>query len=247
MSLWGDSSVSALNDFKIFNIESNIYIYNFSLPFCLPRTKSHLRIGPHNYNVISIIIGALLGDAFAEKHGNGTRICFQQEHTNSAYLLWFHHYLSELGYCNPIKPKIQSRLGKKGKLIHILRFKTYTYSSFNWIHESFYNNSSKIVPTDYLIEEFLSPLSLSVWIQDDGCKSGSGLKLSTNSFSYEEVLFLSDILRKKYNLKVSVQKSGVLNQYVLYISKFSMENLVIIIKPFLHPSMYYKLNVNIKN
>ena len=75
---------------------------------------------------------------------------------------------------------------------------------------------------------------------------GSGLKIATNNFSYEEVLFLADILRKKYNLKVSVLKSGVLSQYVLYISKSSMNNLIEIVKPYFHPSMYYKLNGYIK-
>ena len=251
MSLWG-KIYYASNDLNLFNIESNIYICNLILPFCSPKTKSNLRIGPHNYNVLSILIGSLLGDASAEKHGNGTRFCFQQEHTNSGYLLWFHNYLSELGYCNKTIPEIKTRIGKQGKLIYILRFKTYTYASFNWIYETFYTkefqSNKKILPLNNpsVLEDYLNPLALSVWIQDDGGKSGSGLKIATNNFSYEEVLFLADILRKKYNLKVSVLKSGVLSQYVLYISKSSMNNLIEIVKPYFHPSMYYKLNGNIK-
>jgi hypothetical protein len=43
-------------------------------------------------------------------------------------------------------------------------------------------------------------------------------------------------------LKVSVVKAGALNQYNLYISKKSMKDLAEIIKPYIHPSMYYKLN-----
>ena len=251
MSLWG-KIYYASNDLNLFNIESNIYICNFILPFSSPKTKSNLRIGPHNYNVLSILIGSLLGDASAEKHGNGTRFCFQQEHTNSGYLLWFHNYLSELGYCNKTIPEIKTRIGKQGKLRYILRFKTYTYASFNWIYETFYTkefqSNKKILPLNNpsVLEDYLNPLALSVWIQDDGGKSGSGLKIATNNFSYEEVLFLADILRKKYNLKVSVIKSGVLSQYVLYISKSSMNNLIEIVKPYFHPSMYYKLNGNIK-
>ena len=115
MSLWG-KNFYASNDFNLFNVESNIYFGNLILPFCSPKTKSNLRIGPHNFNVICILIGSLLGDASAEKHGNGTRFCFQQEHTNSGYLLWFHNYLSELGYCNKTIPEIKTRVGKQGKL-----------------------------------------------------------------------------------------------------------------------------------
>ena len=104
------------------------------MPFNLPRTRATKRIGPHSFEILSILIGSLLGDASAEKHGKGTRICFQQEHSNNAYLLWFHKYVSELGYCNIIdstKPKIQTRLGKGGKVRQFSRFKTFTYSSFN--------------------------------------------------------------------------------------------------------------------
>ena len=77
---------------------------------------------------------------------------------------------------------------------------------------------------------------------DDGGKSSSGLKIATNNFSLDEVENLANILRKKYNLKTSVIKTGALNQYNIYISKTSMKDLVEIIKPYFQTSMYYKLN-----
>jgi len=238
MSFWGE--FSAPNDLNFKNINSNILIYNSILAFIAPKTKSVNRIGPHDYNVLSILIGSLLGDSYAERHGNGTRFCFQQEHLHNSYLLWFHNYLNELGYCNSTIPKIATRLGKNGKLRYLSRFKTYTFSSFNWIHESFYKDGIKVIPEN--IGEYLSPLALAVWIQDDGGKVSSGLKIATNSFTYDEVNFLAKILREKYNLKISVVKAGALNQYNLYISKSSMKNLAEIIKPYLHSTMYYKLN-----
>ena len=130
MSLWG-KNFYASNDFNLFNVESNIYFGNLISPFCSPKTKSNLRIGPHNFNVICILIGSLLGDASAEKHGNGTRFCFQQEASHNAYLIWLHNYISELGYCKKEIPKITTRLGLHGKLRKILRFKTFTYSNLN--------------------------------------------------------------------------------------------------------------------
>jgi ubiquinol-cytochrome c reductase cytochrome b subunit len=59
---------------------------NILLPFNLPKIKSLNRIGPHNYEILTIIFGSLLGDAHAEKHGNGTRICFYQESSHKNYL-----------------------------------------------------------------------------------------------------------------------------------------------------------------
>ena len=54
--------------------------------------------------------------------------------------------------------------------------------------------------------------------------------------------YLSTLLINKYGFKVSVISAGKINQYNLYVSKNSMKKLSQIIKPYLHPSMYYKLN-----
>lgn len=210
------------------------------MPFISPKTRSDKRIGPHDYNILCILKGSILGDAYAERHGNGVRVCFQQEHTNSHYLIWFHKYLSDLGYCNSVQPKLLTRLGVGGKLRYVLRFKTFTFSSFNFLYEEFYKEGVKIVPAN--IGDFLSPLALAVWISDDGSRLNSGLKLCTNSFLYKDVEFLCEVLRNKYNLKASIQKTGVIGQYHIYISKYSMKNLADIVKPHLHSSMYYKLN-----
>ena len=248
MSLWGKINFCALHDNKILNIESNLLIYNSIIPILTKegiiksKIKSTQRIGPHNYEIFSILMGSLLGDAYAERHGNGTRICFQQEEFNSSYLLWFHEYLSERGYCNKTKPKITNRIGNNGKIRYLSRFKTYTYSSFNWIHENFYKENKKVVPQN--ISEYLSPLALAVWIQDDGSRISSGLKIATNNFTLEEVIFLAEVLKEKYQFKISIQKAGdaEVNQYILYFSKNSMNKLVETIKPYMHNSMYYKLN-----
>ena len=184
-------------------------------------------------------MGSLLGDAYAEKHGNGTRICFQQEHFNFQYLMWFHSYLSKFGYCSETKPKVTTRLGKGGKLRYISRFKTYTYTSFNWIHELWYKNNIKQVPAN--IAEYLTPLALAIWIMDDGCKVGKGLKFSTNSFSYNECLNLVKALNDNFNLKASVQSAGSNDQYVIYIWKESMNDLRNIVSPYIIPEMKYKI------
>ena len=211
----------------------------------LTRMRASSRIGPHNKNVISIIFGTLLGDGYAEYRNNGTRIAFYQEGKHLSYILWLHKILSNLGYCNPISPKIQTRLGKKGIVRKIVRFKTWTYSSLNWIWELWYVNGCKTLPSN--VGEYLDPLALAIWIMDDGCRAGLGLKLSTNSFSYSDCLLLVKVLYDNFNLKASVQSAGApaansLNpQYVIYIWKESMPLLCKIVEPYVHSSMKYKL------
>lgn len=106
--------------------------------------------------------------------------------------------------------------------------------------DMFYLEDRKIIPIN--ISEYLSPLALAIWIQDAGGKVSSGLKISTNSFTYEEVKFLAEQLKDKYKFKVTVNKAAGLNQYELYFSKNSMSDLSKVVKPYMHPSMYYKLN-----
>lgn len=136
----------------------------------------------------------------AEKRNNGTRIHFCQEGKNkegapspNIYLLFGK---TSVGYCTPIEPEIQTRKGVGNNTRFIIRFKTFTYTSFNWIHDSFYVNGVKIVPR--IIADYLSPLALAIWIMDDGSKVGSVLKICTNSFTYDDCVFLCMVLQQKY-------------------------------------------------
>jgi ubiquinol-cytochrome c reductase cytochrome b subunit len=152
--------------------------------------------------------------------------------------MWFHKFLAERGYCSPQRPRLLTRIGKKGKMRFYYRIRTWTFSSFNWIGEAFYFNGTKIVPC--CIGDFLTPLALAVWIMDDGGAVSAGMKLSTHAFTFEEVAFLCKILQSKYGLKAQPNPDGY--QYVIYISKASMADLSKIVKSHMIPSMHYKLN-----
>jgi hypothetical protein len=99
------------------------YLNNYSK---VSRLKGIYRIGPHNKDVISIIFGSLLGDAYGEQRlfRLGTRFSFYQEASHVKYLMFLHKLFSELGYCNSKLPVITTRLGNKGKLRKVARFQT---------------------------------------------------------------------------------------------------------------------------
>lgn len=207
----------------------------------LTRIRANKRIGPHNKNILNILFGSLLGDCHAEfRHkGNGTRFCFYQENSHVAYLLWLHNLLSELDYCHSKLPEINTRLGTKGIVRKIIRFKTWTYSSLNWVHDLWYINNIKVVPAT--IGDYLDPLALAIWIMDDGGKMGTGLKLCTNSFTYSDCILLVRVLHDNFNLKSTIHSAGVTEQYIIYIWKESMPLLRQIVLPYVHPSMKYKI------
>lgn len=156
--------------------------YAFCIPFILPRTKARLRIGPHNQDVLALIFGSLLGDGTAEKlPGGGTRIRFFQESTHSDYLLWLHSFLSSRGYCTSIIPKLLSRSGLNGSIRFYMRFSTFSFTSFNWLHTVFYPNGYKVIPRN--LPDYFTPLSLAVLVMDDGTKCSSGLRFCLQSFT----------------------------------------------------------------
>ena len=202
-------------------------------------------IGPHNIDIISMIIGSTLGDTHLEKikNGIGTRIIFEKSSDNVEYLMWFHNYLASRNYNSNIKPKFKIIIRKKGKVYHKFRINSYTFSNFNWIHEMFYklieNKYIKIVPLN--IEEYLTPLALAIWFMDDGSSINRGAKITINCFTLEEVNFLCKVLENKYNIIATPNKCNKDKSYIIYIHVNSMKLFTNIIKPYLLPSLYYKL------
>jgi hypothetical protein len=77
---------------------------------------------------------------------------------------------------------------------------------------------------------------------DDGSKLGKGAKIATNCFSLDDLKFLCLLLKDKYNLNVNIHSDGVRGK-TLYIKSTSMATFSIIVKPYILPSMYYKLGI----
>jgi LAGLIDADG DNA endonuclease family. len=149
--------------------------------------------------------------------------------------------ISIRGYCNDVKPVITTRLIKAGKIRKRVRFSTWTYTSFNWIHDIWYDNHLKRIPS--CISTYLTPLALAIWIMDDGAKVSEGLKLCTNSYTYSDCLLLVRVLKDNFLLKASVQSAGnkTKNQYIIYIWKESMPLLRSIVSPYVISEMKYKI------
>jgi hypothetical protein len=78
-------------------------------------------------------------------------------------------------------------------------------------------------------------------MQDESRGTSKGLYLCTDSFTHEDVKRLSQYLINKYDIKCSIHKSG--KNYRIYILVISIETVKILILPFMHKTMTYKLGV----
>lgn len=228
----------------------NNFILGKMLPFNKARTKALERIGPHNKQILDLIICGLLGDFWGEKiksqKSNSVRFNIEQSISNSSYI----HYLTllfyEFGYCARPVPTLVPNYEKLSRNRFNYRLSLFTFSNLVWIYDSFYlnngieGNTHKKVPK--FIFEYLSPMGLCHWIMQAGSvPKGQGINLATNSFTYADCLFLASILASKYNLKTSVVKTGFPNQWRIAIWKESMSLLTKIITPYLIPEMVYKI------
>lgn len=199
------------------------------------------RIGPHDNDVISVIVGSLLGDGYANRRsGEGVRICFRQSCKNKEYLFWLYNFFYSKGYASNLQPREYTRkikrkhcLGKvsfaceassfiRSNEVSVYKgyeFNTFTFRSFNWIYQLFYKKGIKVI--SFQIENYLTPLALAVWIMDDGCWVNSGVRIATNCFTFSEIL--NDILKNKYKLDTTIQSIWVLpnnkDRYSIYIKK----------------------------
>ncbi len=221
---------------KLLYIKSSILLNKFVLSFNIPNTRAIKRIGPHHEDIISFLVGGLLGDVHAERNMNGgVRFRYKQSVGHKEYILFLYYYLLSRGYCNNNLPLIKAHKG-----FEFYRFDTYSYTSLLWLYKDFYNNKKvKVVPLN--IEKLLTPLALAIWIMDDGGAHGSGLRIHTQSFTIKEVEILINALKQKFNLICTRHKMG--NKYIIYINSKSINHLRSLVLPHICSSILYKLGL----
>jgi len=228
-----------LNKYKSLYEKNSFYRYFHVL------VKAKRRIGPHDKDVISVIIGSLLGDSYGSKrYVEGTRFCFRQSIIHKEYIFWLYSFFNNRGYCSNLEPRLYTRYIKKirvEKKYYGYEFNTYTFRSFDWIYKMFYKKGKKRVHSN--VSEYLTPLALAIWISDDGCWTKSGIRIACNAFSLKEVKLLIGILNKNFGLISNIQSINTQSQYSIYIKNKSIPRLRELVSPFIHNSMLYKLGL----
>lgn len=210
------------------------------------RVKAASRIGPHNLDIILVIVGSLLGDCYANKRSvEGTRLCYRQSTVHKDYLFWLYNFFFARGYCSNLEPRMYKRVlknkGSDDKTHYSYEFNTFTFRSFNWIHEMFYKKGIKYINADLV--KYITPLALAIWISDDGGWAKPGVRIATNSFKLKEVEFLVEVLQSKFGLNCTIQTLKPSGNHNIYIKGSSVPKLRELVLPHLHTSMHYKLGL----
>lgn len=116
-----------------------------------------------------------------------------------------------------------------------------------YYYELFYKADSKgkftkIIPLN--IEELMSPVVLAHLIKGDGNlkQPDKIIRIYTNSFSIAEVNLLAEAITRKLNILTKVVHDRN-NQYMITISKSQLPLVQETLKSHMHPSMFYKIDL----
>lgn len=117
------------------------------------------RIGPHSSDVISVLVGSLLGDGYSYQTkalNKGTSFRFKQSVVHKEYLFFLYEFFYLRGYSTNSGPReyktilLQKNTGES-KTYYGYEFDLFTFSSLNWLYDLFYKDGKKEYLLNYMI------------------------------------------------------------------------------------------------
>ena len=177
--------------------------------------RKNARALPDNLFLTSVqeqvLFGSLLGDGYARYSSSKSSYTLKQSRVHGGYTRWVKNILKpfslDIRYA-------EDRVVYKGinKVYYKVIFDTHVHKELNKFVVMFYDNIKKVPYTKYL-EQYLTPLALSVWYMEDG-KSRMAF-LSSMGFTKEDNERLAKFLNEKYDLSFKVVSCNCGTGYTL--------------------------------
>jgi len=177
----------------------------------------------------SLIEGCLLGDGYMRCKTNA-HLQITHSISQKDYVDWKYHQLTNFVLTPP-----KSYKGNGRRIGY--RFFTRSLPPFTRFYKRFYKARKKFIPKDVRI----TPLTLTVWYMDDGSKSRRSSYLNTQYFSLSDQRYLASVLYETFGLQTCLDKDK--KYFRLRFSVEDTKKLINIIKPFVLPSLQYKLPI----
>lgn len=195
---------------------------------------------------LGIVLGMLLGDgSIAKKYKN--RLTLTCDIENIDYLRWKISILEKLGF-NGLKIRnIRSSItgyenSKGGHIVDICG----EDKKIEWMYRNFYHNGKRYLNNNLF--RHINKYGLAIWFMDDGLIVKRGYdyySISTAAFSLEENKRIIKIIKKRFGLSATIQRDK--RYYKIYFGGKEGRNFINLIRPYIHPSMRYKLCQTLDN
>ncbi|MFH1338464.1 MAG: hypothetical protein ABIH40_01255 [Candidatus Omnitrophota bacterium] len=211
------------------------------------RKKYKIRtLKPHERNPLSrlsqrqkaYIYGSLLGDGSLKinrlKRNSNAYLSIAQSETHKNYVEFQYSIMED--FINA-EIKIDKRTDRK----NMIYFRTISHPIFTRIYKEIYPNGVKTISNHWLKQ--LTPLSFAIWYMDDGSivQSNHQMRISTESFSYQEHLLIQKYLKIRWNIFAGIKESSRKGKFILSFRAKERDNFFKLIKQYIIPGMKYKI------
>jgi LAGLIDADG DNA endonuclease family len=220
-------------------------ICNWLVKFSIMARNKRQQIDANNRIGISdlqraFLIGSLLGDGCIDKKDNRPSARYITSHSlkQKDYMEWIKCVL------DPLSSDIswyKAHNKQVNKTYDFGNLHTMGHEYFLELRDLFYDGRKKIIRAE-LGTLMTHPLSLAVWVMDDGClvRESNRIILCTDCFTYDEHTILIKLLNDNFGLSAKIYEYNHKYFRIRFGQKDSRK-LSNIIRPFVIESMKYKL------
>lgn len=213
----------------------------------LRKYKEELRLSE---NQRALVIGSILGDGNLRIPGRNKEANFiiDQGKAQKDYVFWKYKIMREWVLTPPKKVVRVYHKDRTRKTIS-WRFLTISHPEFTKFYQMFYRKGKKIIPES--IKKLLNnPLTLAVWIMDDGTKSGESFFLNTQNFTRKEQEELIRCLKENFGIEGKINIHSYWKGKILYrirINSISLEKFYKLVGSYILPQFRYKFPLYPRN
>lgn len=182
----------------------------------------------------AVLIGTLLGDGALKFRGKYCRLYIKHAYGQLPLIKYKHQVFSSI---TTMKIRVfKQKVGIKD--YSFAEFVSLTHPIFSQYYNLFYPSGKKVVPKN-IKNLLLYPLSLAVWLMDDGSAEYAGVSLQTHGFNKEGVERLIRVIKKNFGLKTSKRLNK--KRWIIYFPKVSLPGLKLKVGKYFLPEFKYKL------
>ena len=227
--------------------QRKIIVQKSSLPLSIAETDIFSHMSKFfNEKELEVLIGSLLGDSYLK---------VRQNKNEKAYNVYFSNCEKQLNYlkfkrsffrndvCNDIRQETEAHKQEiKGKECNIQSLFTFSTkpSDLSYIFSILNNGKRKIITRKYL--EYLTPLSLAIWYQDDGSYNPHNrvVRIATMCFSQEENNVIKNYFYDNLKMPCLLEKTEYGLGWSLVLTQNSTKKFLNLISPYICDCMMYK-------
>ena len=183
-----------------------------------------------------IVIGSLLGDGFLEQDGKYKRFVCCHSVKQQEYILWKFNQMNKVIPC-----KLNDRIWidyRNNQKYSAIMLRSKTSPIWEKFYDLFYKDDHRMIPDN--LPAIISAPILAVWIMDNGYLRSdcNAMRLNTQAYSYAQHQVILQSL-EALGIKASVHRQT--KYWLTYIPSSSLEALRKQVRPYILPSMKYKL------